>query len=81
MVSAAGMHKFTPERMERRVIAGRFFTEGPHDYRGITFQYDASAETVAGGDFHQGSKPRHDDGDGDSQEFAVIGQAQSMIAG
>jgi hypothetical protein len=39
-VSATGMHRFERERFERAAIAGRMSTDGPHEFRGVTFQYD-----------------------------------------
>lgn len=41
MVSATGMHKFTRERLERRLIAGRLSVDDPHTFMGVTYQYDA----------------------------------------
>lgn len=38
--SAAGMHKFTRERLERKVIAGRLWTDSPHEFMHVTWQYD-----------------------------------------
>jgi hypothetical protein len=40
MVSAAGMHKFTRERLERTAIAGRLSVDGPHTFMGVVWQYD-----------------------------------------
>jgi hypothetical protein len=42
MVSMAGMHRFEPRRFERTGVAGRLFVEGPHEFNGVTFQYDAT---------------------------------------
>jgi hypothetical protein len=39
-VSAAGMHKFERERIERAAIAGRMYTEGAHEFMKVTYQYD-----------------------------------------
>ncbi len=41
MVSAAGMHEFARERLERSVIAGRLSVKEPHTFMGVTYQYDA----------------------------------------
>ena len=41
MVSAAGMHDFERERLERSVIAGRLSVKEPHTFMGVTYQYDA----------------------------------------
>ena len=41
MVSLSGMHKFTPERMERNTIAGRLWIEGDRTFSKVTFGYDA----------------------------------------
>ena len=41
MVSATGMHVFTREKLERGVIEGRLAVETPHQFMGVTFQYDA----------------------------------------
>ena len=48
MVSAAGMHKFERKALERTLIAGRMFTQGPSTFSGITWEYDVtfSAEIV-----------------------------------
>jgi hypothetical protein len=40
-VSAAGMHHFDRERLERTQIAGRLSTDGPETFMGVTWQYDA----------------------------------------
>jgi hypothetical protein len=40
MVSAAGMHKFTRERLEHGAIAGRLSVGEPHTFMGVTWQYD-----------------------------------------
>ena len=40
MVSAAGMHKFTRERLERTAIAGRLSVDEPHTFMGVTWRYD-----------------------------------------
>jgi len=41
MVSAAGMHAFTRERFERGAIAGRLVVEAPHEFMGVSWQYEA----------------------------------------
>lgn len=41
MVSAAGMHDFERERLERGVISGRLSVKEPHTFMGVTYQYDA----------------------------------------
>ena len=41
MVSAAGMHKFTRDRLERGVIAGRLSVDEPHTFMGVAWRYDA----------------------------------------
>ena len=41
MVSVTGMHVFTREKLERSAIAGRLAVEAPHEFMGVTFQYDA----------------------------------------
>jgi hypothetical protein len=41
MVSVTGMHKFTRDRLERSTIAGRFAMDGPHEFMGVKFQYEA----------------------------------------
>ena len=48
MVSAAGMHRFERKAIERKLIAGRLFTEQPSTFSGIEWQYDVtfSAEIV-----------------------------------
>jgi hypothetical protein len=42
MVSLAGMHKFTPERIERTAIAGRLWIESIRTFMNVTFVYDAT---------------------------------------
>ena len=42
MVSAAGMHRFAPATLERLLISGRVFTEGPRTFSGVTWAYDAT---------------------------------------
>jgi hypothetical protein len=44
MVSAAGMHRFTRDRLDRTTIAGRLFVDGPQEFMGVTYQYDARFE-------------------------------------
>lgn len=41
MVSVAGMHEFTKERMEPKIIAGRLTSGGPHEFMKVTWEYDA----------------------------------------
>src|SRR5262249_6739454 len=41
MVSATGMHHFTRERLERKLIAGRLAMTKPSTFEGVTFSYDA----------------------------------------
>jgi hypothetical protein len=40
MVSAAGMHKFTRERLEHGAVAGRLAVDEPHTFMGVTWLYD-----------------------------------------
>jgi hypothetical protein len=40
-VSVAGMHEFTKERMEPKIIAGRLTSGGPHEFMKVTWEYDA----------------------------------------
>lgn len=40
MVSAAGMHKFTRERLELAAVAGRLSVDEPHTFMGVTWHYD-----------------------------------------
>ena len=40
MVSAAGMHVFTRERLERTAIAGRLSASPPQAFMGVTYAYD-----------------------------------------
>jgi hypothetical protein len=42
MVSLAGMHKFAPTRLERKVVAGRLWIEGLRTFSNVTFGYDAT---------------------------------------
>ena len=42
MASVAGMHHFEIKAMERKLIAGRMFTEGPHTFDKVTWHYDAT---------------------------------------
>lgn len=42
MISAAGMHKFTSDRVEHARIAGRLAVPEPHTFTGVTWQYDAT---------------------------------------
>ena len=45
MVSVAGMHKFERKALERTVIAGRMFTDGPRTFSGVTWEYDVTFST------------------------------------
>ena len=45
MVSAAGMHRFEKKTLERKLIAGRLFTEHPSTFSGITWEYDVTFST------------------------------------
>ncbi len=47
----------------------------------VAFENHLRAEFAAGDDFHQRRETRHDHGDGDAQQLAMIRQAQRMIAG
>lgn len=40
-VSATGMHKFERQSFDRTKVAGRLWMSEPHEFRGVTFQYDA----------------------------------------
>jgi hypothetical protein len=42
MVSLAGMHKFAPTRLERKVVAGRLWIDGLRTFSNVTFGYDAT---------------------------------------
>lgn len=42
MASVAGMHQFERKALERKLIAGRIFTDGPRTFDTITWQYDAT---------------------------------------
>jgi hypothetical protein len=42
MVSVSGMHRFERKALDRSLIAGRVFTEGPRTFSGITWAYDAT---------------------------------------
>jgi hypothetical protein len=42
MASVAGMHHFEARAMERKLIAGRMFTDVPHTFDKVTWQYDAT---------------------------------------
>jgi hypothetical protein len=42
MASVSGMHRFEPQVVERSRVAGRLFTERPHSFAGVTWQYDAT---------------------------------------
>lgn len=42
MASVAGMHQFEPRALERKLIAGRMFTDGPRTFDTITWHYDAT---------------------------------------
>ena len=42
MVSAAGMHRFERKALERSLISGRMFTDGPSTFSGVTWQYDVN---------------------------------------
>jgi hypothetical protein len=46
MVSMAGMHRFERARFERALVAGRLFTEGVHEFSGVSFAYDATFSAV-----------------------------------
>jgi hypothetical protein len=41
MVSAAGMHRFTRERLERTVIAGRLAVDGVQEFMRVRWRYEA----------------------------------------
>lgn len=41
-VSAAGMHRFEPRTFTRDEVAGRLFVEGPHEFDGVSWQYDTT---------------------------------------
>ena len=40
-VSATGMHKFERQSLDRQKISGRLWMSEPHEFHGVTFQYDA----------------------------------------
>jgi hypothetical protein len=42
MVSASGMHRFERKVLERLLIAGRVFTDGPRTFSGVTWEYDVT---------------------------------------
>jgi hypothetical protein len=42
LVSAAGMHRFEPQTLERALIAGRLFIDGPRTFSGVTWTYDVT---------------------------------------
>ncbi len=39
-VSVSGMHRFERERFERAAVAGRMFTNAPHEFMSVAFRYD-----------------------------------------
>ena len=46
MVSVAGMHRFEKKTLERKLIAGRLFTEGTHTFSGVDWSYDVAFSTA-----------------------------------
>jgi hypothetical protein len=42
MASVAGMHQFDAKALERKLVEGRMFTDGPRTFAGITWQYDVT---------------------------------------
>ena len=42
MASLAGMHRFTPTKMDRTSIAGRMWVEAPHTFMKVTYVYDVT---------------------------------------
>jgi hypothetical protein len=42
MVSLAGMHSFTPERMDRKTIAGRLWIDGTRNFMKVSYTYEAT---------------------------------------
>ena len=42
MVSVAGMHQFERKTLERKLIAGRMFTDGPRTFSGVSWEYDVT---------------------------------------
>ena len=42
LVSVAGMHQFEAKALERSLISGRMFTDGPRTFSGITWEYDVT---------------------------------------
>lgn len=42
LVSAAGMHEFEARQLERSIISGRMFTQGPRTFSGVTWEYDVT---------------------------------------
>ena len=48
---------------------------------GLAVEDDVGAEGAAVGHFHQRGPLGHDDGDGDAQFLAVVGECQGVVAG
>jgi hypothetical protein len=42
LVSVSGMHQFDRKALERSLISGRVFTDGPRTFSGLTWSYDAT---------------------------------------
>ena len=42
MVSVAGVHQFERKTLERKLISGRMFTDGPRTFSGVSWEYDVT---------------------------------------
>ena len=66
-----------PQAIGRRQFNGPL----PGIFKGLTLQQHPRPQPPAGGHLYQRSKPGHDNGNWNTQQFAVIGKPEGVVAG